>query len=421
MKESEQSFVKQINNYEKEIALLKERLSSTEQQKKEMQETLEKEILYLTSTTQNQKGGYQKEMDDLFKGNDTLKQKITTLTSELQEARTHIEKDKILYENKMRFLETQRDAYKSDLAESQKKYDQMIDSITKKHSDEKEKLEKSCIDKVASIESKYILQIKDSNDKHNNVYTELFNSNKNLEKELKNLKLELDIKTKSFDPTQSTKTIEELGDQLEKVKVELEITKKGNQAKTNEIRATMEKDKDTLKAKINEMECKLKEMEAKRSNTLFEMELDRGKWQNEKEHLLSSINELKDQVETLQGKIETLTKDNVKLKSEKANLGRGTKPGAGTGVANRVGGVSMGSGISGRGSNPYANFVSGASSGGMSGLSGFGSKLVGLGMEKMLDADVSDINTSTQSINKKDVFSKFSKFKADLDDNMSDK
>lgn len=419
MKEIEQSFVKQTNSLERELALIKERLAISEQQKKEIQDNYEKEVANLSSLSKNLKGDHQKELEEIIRNNETYKQKIQTLQVECQELRTQLDKDKILWENKCKFLESQRDTYKNDLSEAQKRFDTTVESIQRKSAEEKDKMEKTHSEKILSLETKYSQQIKDSNEKHNMVYTEIFNNNKALEKENKSLKLELDIKSKSYDPSASNKTIEDLSDQLERLKLELDQVKKNHTTKQSEMRSLHEKEKDDLKKKMYELETKIKEMETKRSNMLFEVELERGKWQNEKEHLLSNINDLKDQVETLTTAKENLSKENYKLKNEKSI--RTTKYGTKDRIA---GGVSMSSG-GGRGSNPYANFSAGV------GQSLFGGKLGNI--EKIIDPDVSGIQNDVSMISQSqtntskprpDFMSKFSsKYKGgDGDDsNISDK
>lgn len=327
------------------------------------------------------------------------------MTSELQQAKIQIEKDKVLWENKSRYLELQKDNLKQELSEINKNNKDLMESIQKRHDEDKEKLEKSSYDKYQNMENKYVNQIKEINEKHNIIYSEIFNNNKLLEKELKNLKLDYEIKNKSFDPAASNRKIEELNDQIEKYKTELEQSKKTSYNKINELRQTMEKEKDDLKRKTYDLEARIKEMESKRSNYIFEIELERGKWNNEKEHLNSTIGDLKDQLETITLKNENLTKENVKLKNEK-NIGRSnintSKIG---GISSRIGGgVSMGnSSIGGRGTNPYANFASGVGSTMFGGGGKFGN------MDKILEADVSNIqNTSHISSTNKD-----SNFKSD--------
>ena len=258
MKEAEQNFVKQINGIEKEMALLKEKLSSLEQSKKEMKDSYEKEVASLSVFSSNIKGDYQKELGNYLQNSEQLKQKVQNLTTELLESRSNYDKDKLLWENKFKFLEAQRDNYKHDLLENQKKFDYTLDNIQTKNMEEKEKIEKTLTDKINSIENKYTQQIKDSNDKHNNLYNELLNNDKKLEKENKNLKIELDLKTKNFDPTTSQKQIEDLQNDLDRVKQELDQAKKSNLTKNSDIRNQMEREKNNLKHKINEIESKLK-------------------------------------------------------------------------------------------------------------------------------------------------------------------
>ena len=165
----------------------------------------------------------------------------------------------------------------------------------------------------------------------------------------------------------------------------------------------MEREKDSLKSKLNDIESKLKETESKRSHTLFEVELERGKWHNEKEHLLSNISDLKEQLENIQLKCENLTRDKMKLQNEKSAMGRGKGVGSsriGTGIGSSIGGS--------RGmSNPYSNF----SGGGKSTLLGMDK-----GLDKMLDGDTSGIGLTNSSFisssHKGENFSSTNKFKS---------
>lgn len=353
MKEQEQAFVKQCSNLERDIALLQERLNSAEQSKKEMLENYEREMNSLNSLSKNLKGDHKKELEDILKNSENLKIKVQTLTNELQAQKTQNEKDKILWENRFEHLEHQRDTYKRELNECQERFDKTLENLQKKHTDERERSENNYNEKTTNMENKYTTQIKELNDKHSKLYSDLLENNKALEKELKSTKIDLDLKTKSFDPTASQKTIEELNQEIEKLKSELDLTKKSSLGKTNEVRLQLEKDKESLKGKIVDLENKIKEMETKRSNTLFESELERGKWNNEREHLASTINELKDTIETLTSKNERLTKENEKLKNEKSSLGRNKVIGRFLDKGLNLGGLGRGTG----GSNPYSNIV----------------------------------------------------------------
>ena len=100
--------------------------------------------------------------------------------------------------------------------------------------------------------------------------------------------------------------------------------------------------------------------------------------------MLSNISDLKEQLENIQLKNESLTRDKMKLQNEKSAMGRGK----GITGSSRIG-TGMGSTIGGsRGlSNPYGNFTSGIGK----------SNLMEKGLDKILDADVSGIGLTNSS------------------------
>ena len=373
MKEAEQTFIKQKIDLEREMALLSEKLKNSETSKKEMQESYEKEIASLSSFSQNIKGDHQKELEDYFKTTEALKLKVQSLTTELLETKSSLENGKHLWQHKIEHLEAQRLALRQELQASQKNYETTVANMQQKQQEEKDAFNKDLNEKISKLESKHQQIMNDSNEKHNLVYSQLFNSNKELEKENKNLKVELDLKTKSHDPTKTAKLIEDLNEQLDRLKSETDQLKKSNLQKNNEIRSQMEKEKDVLKTKNQELEAKLKEIESKRSHGMFEVEIEKSKWASEKEGLNNQINHFKEEIEDLKQENKKLIADISKLKNE--------KPKQRILPTSRGGGISS-SGIGSKIGNPYSNFITG------------GSKLGGL--EKILDDvnDTSQISTS---------------------------
>lgn len=416
LKELEQSFVKQIGIMEKDIILLKEKLSNSERDRQLNLESYEKEISSISAFSKNLKGDHQKELEEIIKNAESQKEKILSLEIQLKEAKTSLEKDDLLFNNKIKYLENQKDNYKNELFEVQKKLNLSIENIQIKNQEEKEKIEKGYIEKITSLESKYNQQIKDLNDKHSLIYKELFENNKNLEKENKNIKLDLEIQAKALTNANNDKSFEDLNNQYEKLKMEFDNSKKTFSTKINDLKLQYEKERDEYRKKSYDLEIKLKEIESKRSNMVFDFELERGKWNNEKEHLLGSINELKENIDNLQIKNESLVKDNYKFKNEKA-LGK-SKANIGTTGSSRLGtGISF---VGGKSGNPYANIVSNIGSGLIKDKFGFGADKI----DKILDPDVSGIQNdslyggNTQTINSSN---KFNKYKNIDDSNFSDK
>lgn len=54
-----------------------------------------------------------------------------------------------------------------------------------------------------------------------------------------------------------------------------------------EFQANIDKEKETFKAKMNEIERKYKEAEQKKSALVFEFEKDKAKWMLERDHIES--------------------------------------------------------------------------------------------------------------------------------------
>ena len=97
-----------------------------------------------------------------------------------------------------------------------------------------------------------------------------------------------------------------------------------------EIQKTIDKLKDSHKLKINELEEKCRETDKKRSNLIFENEKERAKWSLEKDHLLQQKNDILDNINKLEKKLEILTRDNERLKSDTRGLKRSQGPNLGS-------------------------------------------------------------------------------------------
>ena len=98
---------------------------------------------------------------------------------------TQYEKDQILWDGKIKFVEQQRDILKKENTEAAKRFESMLETIQKKNIAEKESLENDKSLTVSNLEQKFNKQIKDLQENHNKLYTELLNHSKDLEEELK--------------------------------------------------------------------------------------------------------------------------------------------------------------------------------------------------------------------------------------------
>lgn len=335
IKEIEQSFVKQNNLMEKEKAVLMEKLTNLEEKKKEMQENYEKEIESLSSNLNINQKDVLKERQELTNQITNLKQTVGKFEYELLEKNKEIEKNQIVFEGKYKIIEHQRDSSKKENLESQKRFEAMLESIQKKAHADKEKLDSSHNNSITMLEQKYLNQIKELQETHQRLYSELLQSNKDLDRQVKSLNMQAEIRNKSYDNSSLLAQIEESNNEKARLRKELELIKIEKDKKILELITNSEKEKELYKFKANEIDEKIKEIDSRKKTISLEFEIERAKWSIEKENLISKVIEQAESIERLEKKNETLLRENEKLKTDKSNHKRSSsRAGLNIGVNN---------------------------------------------------------------------------------------
>lgn len=103
---------------------------------------------------------------------------------------------------------------------------------------------------INNLEQKYQKQVKDIQDSHRRIYTELINNNKELEKEIKALKIENETnKNKKSNNNELNKKLEEINQEKEKYKRLEDSLKSENDKQITELNTKYAKEKETLKKK----------------------------------------------------------------------------------------------------------------------------------------------------------------------------
>ena len=321
VKELEQNFTKQTQVMTKEKADLVEQLVQIKKNFDELSETtanekasMEKTIMMLTQENNSFK-------DNLNSNEKAMKTKLANVEAALAEKTSQYEKDMILWEGKIKFVEQQRDNLKKEQSESSKRFENLIETIQKKGNAEKEKIESSTQNAIANLEQKYQKQIKDIQDNHNKLYSELLSNNKELERELKSVTLENEInKNKNINPADLVKKIDEITKEKDKLKQNENTMRSEHELKITDLLNSFEKEKEAYKKKIAEIEKSLRDVEGKRGALLLELEKEKAKWNIEKDNLSTKTTELNDKVASLERKNESLLRENEKLKNEKNQL-----------------------------------------------------------------------------------------------------
>jgi hypothetical protein len=247
-----------------------------------------------------------------------MRTKINELELSLNEKIIQYEKDQILWDGKIKFVEQQRDILKKENQEATKRFENMLDTIQKKNNAEKENIINDKNITITNMEQKYQKEIKDIQDNHNKLYTELLNRAKDLENELKIVRMEnIENKDKKNVNNELEQKIEEINAENEKYRKNEDILKEEQDKKLLEINKNFENEKKIYKNKISEIEKNLREAEGKRGTLLLELETEKAKWNIEKDNLITKYQDIKDKMDKLEKKNELLTRENEKLKNEK--------------------------------------------------------------------------------------------------------
>ena len=333
VRESEQNYLKQISILEKEKAILNEKLSSSEIKKKELIENYEKEIDNLNNTYRSMKDEKLKDSDYSGMQIDELRKRCSFLEITVSEKQSLYEKDKLLWEGRFKFLESQKDQSKKEQSENSKKFETLLENLQKKSSQEKEKIETNYQSQLSNMEQKFQNQIKELNENYTKINTELITSNKELEREIKSLNIEMDLRGKNLNSNDYDKKVTEMLNIQDKMKKEIDVLRREKEEKINEIITQYDKEKDILKNKNYEIENKQRELESKRGQLLLESEKEKAKYSLERDHYESKVKDLQESLEKQDKKIETLLRDNEKLKNEKNAIKRpGSQSTIGRGV-----------------------------------------------------------------------------------------
>ncbi len=315
VRDLEQNFLKQSNMSDKEKSILLEKLMNYEDKKKEILSSYEKEIEALNNTIKSLREGYSTEKDDLVTNNEKLKTKITQLENVVVEKTISIEREQVLWENKFKFIEQQRDNLKKELSDAQKRFEQLLDNIQTKGNKDKENLQSAQQNALTTLEQKYQIQIKEMQDNHQKLYLELVNTNKELDRQVKSLMLQVEMKGKGVDPSNLSRRIDELIAENEKLKKDYDDIIRSKDLRNYDSQNNVEREKEMLKNKISDYEIRLRELESKRGAYMLEYEKEKAKWGLEKDHYICKNQEYQETIDKLERRNETLLRENEKLKA----------------------------------------------------------------------------------------------------------
>ena len=314
LKDSEESFMKQITSLEKDLAIATEKLSSLESRISDMDLRHSQEL----SAAQRQIADKKDPESKTF----TLQQEIERLQVLLFEAEKEktdkisaYDRDKTLWDNKFNFLIAQRDAARTELANSQRKFEQNLEEVRKLALVDKEKT-----GGTLQVEARFSAQLREIQETAAGKMQEVMERNRALERELRVLReeLELERREKSSNSGSLAYRLQELTDTESKLKAQLQTQTTLWEKRLLEEKEAFDREKASFKAKLSNMEKRMNEAEQQHSQLYLEAEKERARSAMDRDHLLAQKNELQEKVLQTQRRNEALLKENEKLRSDRA-------------------------------------------------------------------------------------------------------
>ena len=190
LKEIEQQLNRENAELEKKLCLLQENYTRLDQDRRKQDAEYQEKVQEYEAQIQNLDSSAG---EAYYYGNaqaESIMQLKTTmqdLERQLSDLQSTYDKDKALWEGKCQFLENQKENYKKDLIESQRKFEITLEQLQKRGNSAQDKYEHNRDALVKVIENKYKNQIKEMLESHQCLQSELQTKSQRLEDENKTL------------------------------------------------------------------------------------------------------------------------------------------------------------------------------------------------------------------------------------------
>lgn len=321
LKALESSSSKNTAAFERERAVLEEKLSYSDRKRTEIEQYYQETVAALQLQLNNRPSlPYQNTNSEA----ESLKLQVSKLERDIAAKQLGYDRDKSLWENKFNFLMQQRDYSRKELVTAQEKFDQIIEELKKKNSAEREKQENNSKTLISSLETRYNSQMNDLQARYEQTIKEIRDKNRHLERTLQNLTEELDNERRERSNSASAfeKKLQQGIDLEKKYQKDLQEEKAARSASLAQMVENFSKERDEWRQKMTENEKKIKEIDQQKSQIFVQSEKDRVKWTLEKEELLTKYAESQYELNGMLKKQEDLRKENEKLKTPRPKVGR---------------------------------------------------------------------------------------------------
>lgn len=321
-KETEQQIQKDHAALEKERAVLQEKLQHEASKMTELENRHKQDIEQLEEQMVQQVDSVVKERDFHYAELQKVRSMQQDTEKDYNEIMSTYDKEKALWENKVKFLEQQKDQAKADHAETQKKLMNTLEQLQKRQNSDRDRSDQNPMQ--AALEAKVREQLKEKSEALNILKSESADTIRQLEKENRELNSKMQILDREKRSLQDS-TDKKLFDMQEKEKKlmnDIQHLKSERERRMMESQKMADKEREQFKIKIKDLEEKVKELENKRHEQIFAIENERTKFNMERDMLVSQKQELMEKNEMLEKRKDQLLKENTRLDQKAKQGGR---------------------------------------------------------------------------------------------------
>jgi chromosome segregation ATPase len=316
LKDLEKSTAVQITKLERERAVNGERIENLEKKLATEQEYSKKQIEAMREKINALQDKGSKNFQDIEQKYYDLKESYTKLEKARSELQSKYEKDEALWEGQSQFHSEQKEQLKVELTETKKRLEETIEQLQAKGG--RGDLDKKQLAMIAQMEKEKRQEIVQIQENYEKQVSTLEDKIRTLEAQ--NIHLQEKYELTFRDSSSSTKNLEKKVDDYEqrdaKQQEEIQELKRKIDKMLLDKHDAVDKEKETFKGKLQEIERRLKAVESEKSALKFEIEKQRATFNYEKENFDQTKSDMQETISKLQKRNETLLTQNEKLKEK---------------------------------------------------------------------------------------------------------
>lgn len=326
IKELEKEYQVKVNEGEKNMLLLQEKLANLESKNYELERKYNSEIATVEDQMKATKEAQAIEIKTLKSQLEQLRVKTYEQELELVECQANYDKDLALWQGKNQFLEQQKKQLRNELSETQKNFEILVNKFQQFRISEKEEAETNQSAMLSKMEQRMVNQLEDVKDQHRMVVQDYEDKLRKLERENQRVQEKmLDIeKTKRGSSALVEKRLEEALSNERRYQEDILNLKKERDDRIISLQRKVDEEREKSRMRLFQAEQMLKESENKRQNLIFEYEKQKTKWNIENSQLISQHNEYLEQIDRLSKDKDSLIRENEKLHSDVRQAKRNT-------------------------------------------------------------------------------------------------